>query len=256
MILDQIVKAKKIEVEKCKKMYPLSAVKEGLKNPAPARNFKKAVGEAECAIIAEVKRKSPSKGTIRKKFDPLEISDIYEKGGAAAISVLTDEPFFGGKKEFLTKIKERVCLPVLRKDFIVDPYQVYETKRLGGDAILFITRILQKELRDYIRLAEALDLFPLVEVHSTEDLDLALAAGAEVIGINNRDLSNFETGLQTSLKLASLIPKGKIAVAESGIQSRKDVEILMQAGIRAFLIGETLMKADDIAEKLRELGGR
>ena len=256
MILDEIVKMKKREVEKNKKMYPLSAVKEGLKNTTPARNFKKAIGEGECAIIAEVKRKSPSKGTIRKNFDPLEISDIYEKGGAAAISVLTDEPFFGGKKEFLTKIKGKVRLPVLRKDFIIDPYQVYETKRLGADAVLFITCLLQKELGDYLRLAEALDLFPLVEVHSEEDLDLALAAGAELIGINNRDLNTFEIGLQASLKLAALVPKGKIVIAESGIQSRKDIEILMQSGIHAFLIGETLMKADDIAEKLRELRGR
>ena len=256
MILDQIVKAKKIEVEKSKRMYPLSAVKEGLKNTTPARNFRKALGDGEGAIIAEVKRKSPSKGTIRENFDPLEISDIYEKGGAAAISVLTDEPFFGGKKEFLTKIKEKVSLPVLRKDFIVDPYQVYETKRLGADAILLIARILQKGLGDYIRLAEGLDLFPLVEVHSEGDLNFALAAGAELIGINNRDLNTFETGLQASLKLASLVPQGKIVIAESGIQSRKDIEFLMQSGIHAFLIGETLMKADDIAEKLRELRGR
>ena len=256
MILDQIVKSKKMEVEESKKMYPLSAVKEGLKNITPARNFKKAVAEGKCAVIAEVKRKSPSRGLIRNHFDPLEIADIYEKNGAAAISVLTDEPFFGGSKEFLTKIKEKVRLPVLRKDIILDPYQVYETKRLGADAILFIARLVQKDLAEYIRLAETLDLFPLVEIHSAEDLDWALRAGAELIGINNRDLSTFETGLQTSLKLASLVPKGKIAVAESGIQSREDIEILMQAGIQAFLVGETFMKADDIGEKLRELVGR
>ena len=256
MILDQIVKSKKMEVEESKKMYPLSAVKEGLKNITPARNFKKAVAQGKCAVIAEVKRKSPSRGLIRNHFDPLEIADIYEKNGAAAISVLTDEPFFGGSKEFLTKIKEKVRLPVLRKDIILDPYQVYETKRLGADAILFIARLVQKDLAEYIRLAETLDLFPLVEIHSAEDLDWALRAGAELIGINNRDLSTFETGLQTSLKLASLVPKGKIAVAESGIQSREDIEILMQAGIQAFLVGETLMKADDIGEKLRELVGR
>ena len=256
MILDQIVKSKKMEVEESKKMYPLSGVKEGLKNITPARNFKKAVAQGKCAVIAEVKRKSPSRGLIRNHFDPLEIADIYEKNGAAAISVLTDEPFFGGRKEFLTKIKEKVRLPVLRKDFILDPYQVYETKRLGADAILFIARLVQKDLAEYIRLAETLDLFPLVEIHSAEDLDWALRAGAELIGINNRDLSTFETGLQTSLKLASLVPKGKIAVGESGIQSREDIEILMQAGIQAFLVGETLMKADDIGEKLRELVGR
>jgi len=256
MILDQIVKTKRMEVEESKTLYPLSAVRDGLKNMAPARNFKKALLDRKCAIIAEVKRKSPSRGTIRNDFDPLEIAAIYEKNGAAAVSVLTDEPFFGGKKESLTKIKGKILLPVLRKDFIIDPYQVYETKRLGADAILFIARLLQEELGDYIRLAEALDLISLVEVHSAEDLALALAAGAELIGINNRDLATFETGLETSLKLASLVPRGRIAIAESGIQSRNDIEILLEAGIHAFLIGEALMKADDIAEKLRELRGR
>jgi len=256
MILDQIVKTKRMEVEESKTLYPLSAVREGLKNMAPARNFKKALLDRKCAIIAEVKRKSPSRGTIRNDFDPLEFAAIYEKNGAAAVSVLTDEPFFGGKKESLTKIKGKILLPVLRKDFIIDPYQVYETRRLGADAILFIARLLQEELGDYIRLAEALDLISLVEVHSAEDLALALAAGAELIGINNRDLATFETGLETSLKLASLVPRGRIAIAESGIQSRNDIEILLEAGIHAFLIGEALMKADDIAEKLRELRGR
>jgi indole-3-glycerol phosphate synthase len=256
MILDRIVKSKKMEVEESRNIYPLSAVQEGLKDITPARNFKKALMDAEGAVIAEVKRRSPSKGMIRIDFDPLEIADVYEKNGAAAISVLTDEPFFGGKKEFLTKIKQKVRLPVLRKDFIIDPYQVYETKRLGADAILFIVRLLQNELAEYLRLAERLDLFPLVEVHSAEDLDSALAAGAELIGINNRDLSTFETGRQTSLRLMPLIPKGKIVVAESGIQSRKDIEILMQAGIQAFLVGESLMTAGDIGKKLRELTGR
>lgn len=255
MILDQIAKVKKKEVEESKIQYPLSAVKEGLKNISPARDFKKALLDKKCAIIAEVKRKSPSRGTIRNDFDPLEIAELYEKSGAAAVSVLTDEPFFGGKKEYLTKIKGKIHLPVLRKDFIIDPYQVYETKRLGADAILFIARLLRKDLASYIRLAVSLDLFPLVEVHSEEDLDLALETGAELIGINNRDLATFETGLQTSLKLASIIPKGRIVIAESGIQSRKDVEILMHAGIHAFLVGEALMKADDLSAKLRELKG-
>ena len=255
MILDQIAEAKKKEVKRDQARWPLAAMKAGLRNPPPARNFRKAIEDGRCAIIAEVKRKSPSKGIIRKNFDPLEIAQIYEESGAAAVSVLTDYRFFGGKKEFLTRIKERTRLPILRKDFIIDPYQVYETKCLGGDAILLITRLLGKRLRDYIRLAESLHLFPFVEVHSPEDLDMALAAGADLIGINNRDLMTFATGLQTSLDLAPLIPEGKIVIAESGIHSRKDVEILMAAGIHAFLIGETLMKADDIAAKMKELMG-
>ena len=256
MILDQIVDTKKREVEENKARYPLSAVKEGLKNIAPGRDFQKALADKECAVIAEVKHKSPSRGIIRNDFNPLEIAGVYEKNGAAAVSVLTDEPFFGGRNEFLTKIKGAIGLPVLRKDFIIDPYQVYETKRLGADAILFIARILKNDLKDYIHLARELGLSPLVEIHSPQDLDRSLAAGADLIGINNRDLATFETGLKTSLNLAALIPKGKIVVAESGIRSRKDVETLMQGGIHAFLVGETLMKADDLAKKLKELLGR
>jgi indole-3-glycerol phosphate synthase len=193
---------------------------------------------------------------IRENFDPFEIAGIYEENGAAAISVLTDESFFGGHKNYLSRIKERVSLPLLRKDFIIDPYQVYETKCIGGDAILLITSLLGKELRDYIHLAESIGLFPLVEVHSAEELHIALAAGAEMIGINNRDLKTFETDLKTSLELMPLVPRDRILVGESGIHSRKDIEVLMGAGIRAFLIGETLMKADDIGAKLRELLGR
>jgi indole-3-glycerol phosphate synthase len=256
MILDQIAELKAGEVEEDKKRRPLSIVQEELKNSPPKRDFRKAVTDRDCAIIAEVKRKSPSQGTIRNDFDPLEIAHIYERNGAAAISVLTDEPFFGGRKEFLPRIRERVGLPLLRKDFIIDPYQVYETKLLGGDAILLIARLLGEKLADYIRLAESIHLFPLVEVHSTEDLEIALAAGADLIGINNRDLNTFETGLQISLHLTSLIPKGRSVIAESGIRSRKEIEILMGAGIRAFLIGETLMKSNDIGTKLRELMGR
>jgi indole-3-glycerol phosphate synthase len=256
MILDQIVEAKKKEVAASKEIYPLPAVKEGLKNLPPARDFKKALAGRNCAVIAEVKRKSPSRGILRKDFEPVEIADIYAQNGAAAVSVLTDEFFFGGKNEFLTRVKGKIDIPVLRKDFIIDPYQIYETKRLGADAILLIARLLPGDLAEYIRLAEGIGLSPLVEIHSPEDLDLAVAAGADLIGINNRDLSTFETGIKTSLKLASLMPKGKIIVAESGIQSRKDVETLMQNGIHAFLVGEALMRADEAGKKLRELLGQ
>jgi indole-3-glycerol phosphate synthase len=229
---------------------------EGIENAGPARNFKQALLDKECAIIAEVKRKSPSRGTIRNEFDPLAIAEAYEKNGAAAVSVLTDEAFFGGKKEFVKEIRGKILLPVLRKEFIIDPYQVYETKHLTADAILLLARLLKNELASYVRLAMSLDLFPLVEIHSEEDLDFALATGAELIGVNNRDLATFETDVQTSLKLASLIPKDRIVIAESGIHSRKDVEILMHGGIRAFLVGESLMRADDVGQKLRELTGR
>lgn len=254
MILDQIVEAKKREVKRNQARRPLAAMMADLRN-APARNFRNAITNGGCAIIAEVKRKSPSRGIIREKFEPLEIARTYEENGAAAVSVITDRLFFGGEKEFLTRIKEGTGLPVLRKDFIIDPYQVYETKCLGGDAILLITRLLGDKLKDYIHLAESLRLFPLVEVHSREDLDIAIAAGADLIGINNRNLATFSTGLEPSLSLTALIPKGKVVIAESGIQSRSEIDILMAAGIHAFLVGETLMRAKDMAAKLKELIG-
>lgn len=256
MILNQIAARKKIEVEEEKRRRPVSTLKEILKKTPPARNFKEAISDRGCAIIAEVKQRSPSRGLIRESFDPCEIAGTYETNGAAAISVLTDEPFFGGDKDYLSRIKERVRLPLLRKDFIIDPYQVYETKCLGGDAILLIARLLGKDLEDYIALAESLGMFSLVEVHSREELDVALAAGAEMIGINNRDLRTFATDLKTSLELTPLIPQDRIIVGESGIHSRADIEVLMKAGIRAFLVGETLMSAKDMGAKLRELLGR
>lgn len=256
MILDQIATWKRIEVEEDRKRKPLSALQEALKKTPPARNFREAISTSSCAIIAEVKRKSPSKGLIREKFDPSEVARIYEANGAAAISVLTDEAFFGGHKGYLSQIKENVSLPLLRKDFIIDPYQVYETKCIGGDAILFIAGLLGKELDHYIGLAESLGLFPFVEVHSREELETALAAGAQMIGINNRDLRNFATDLKTCLKLTPLVPKDKILVGESGIQTRADIELLMKTGIRAFLVGEALMRAGDMGAKLRELLGR
>lgn len=253
MILNRIAAGKRIEVEEDKKRRPVSTLKEIIKKSPPVRNFKEAISTRGCAIIAEVKQKSPSRGLIREGFDPCQIAATYEANGAAAISVLTDEPFFGGHKDDLSRIRERVRLPLLRKDFIIDPYQVYETKCLGGDAILLIARLLGKDLEDYIGLAESLGLFPLVEVHSRQDLGVALAAGAEMLGINNRDLDTFATDLKTSFALTPLIPKDKIIVGESGIRSREDIEVLMETGIHAFLVGETLMRANDVGAKLRGL---
>jgi indole-3-glycerol phosphate synthase len=256
LILNQIAACKRIEVEEDKRRRPFSTLMEIIEKIPPARDFKEAISTQECAIIAEVKQKSPSRGLMRESFDPCEIAGAYEAYGATAISVLTDEPFFGGQKEDLSRIREKVRLPLLRKDFIIDPYQVYETKCLGGDAILLIARLLGKDLGDYIGLAESLGLFPLVEIHSREELDMALAAGAVMIGINNRDLMTFDTDLKTSIELTPLIPKGRIVVGESGIHSRADIMVLMEAGIRAFLVGETLMRANDMAAKFGELLGR
>jgi indole-3-glycerol phosphate synthase len=201
-----------------------------------------------------VKSRSPSRGRIREDFDPFKIAAIYQENGAAAVSVLTDEEFFEGDRRYLSGIRKAVDLPLLRKDFIIDPYQIYETRMLGGDALLLIARLLAEEhLREYIRLAESVDLSPLVEVHTREELDKALASGAEIIGINNRDLKTFSTDLGVTLDLAPFIPGDRLVVSESGINTRGDIEILMKAGIHSFLVGEALMRAEDIGGKLREL---
>jgi len=256
MILDKIISVKKEEVAHLKQNRPLRELKAVIRDIPPVRDFRKAISGKECAIIAEVKKGSPSRGILREDFDPVKIASIYERNGAAAVSVLTDKQFFGGNEKYLGDIKNNVRLPLLRKDFIIDPYQVYETRSLHGDALLLIACLLEEEqLREYIHLAESLGLSALIEIHSRKELDKALAAGAAIIGINNRDLKTFSTDLKASLDIAPHIPTDKIIISESGIHGRKDIEMLMKAGIHAFLIGETLMLSDDIGKKLRELLG-
>jgi indole-3-glycerol phosphate synthase len=253
-ILEKIVVAKKEEVARLKSAEPLSELKDKLKDIPQALDFKKAISTLPCSIIAEVKGRSPSKGTLKENLDPFAVAGLYEENGAAAISVLTDEEFFGGSRVYLSGIRKRVSLPLLRKDFIIDPYQIYETPLIGGDALLLIAGILESaRLQDYIGLARSLGLYPLVEVHSLEELEKSLAAGAEIIGINNRDLKTFAVDLKTSGDLAPAVPKDRIVVSESGIRGRADIDFLMKAGIHAFLIGEVLMTAPDIAAKLKEL---
>lgn len=257
MILEEIVEAQKGEVANLKVIRPLVELKEVLRDTPYPRNFREALSSSDCSIIAEVKRRSPSKGTLREDFDPVKIAAIYEESGAAAISVLTERKFFGGDSSYLLGIKKIVDIPLLRKDFIIDPYQIYETRVIGGDALLLIAGIMKEEqLQDFIHLAESLGLSSLTEVHTREELDKALSAGADIIGINNRDLKNFSTDLKTSLELAPSVPGDKIVVSESGIHTRGDIEILMKAGIHCFLIGETLMRASDMGAKLGELLGR
>jgi indole-3-glycerol phosphate synthase len=254
VILDQIVAAKRQEVASLKKTTPLARLQEKVGDLPPARDFQGAISRGSCAIIAEVKRSSPSKGRIREDFDPVQIARIYQEHGAQAVSVLTDAQFFEGNGAYVAAIKKAVTLPVLRKDFVIDPYQIYETRILGADALLLIVALLEQgQLQEYIQLSGQLGLVPLVEVHTKDELTKALAAGAEIIGINNRDLRTFTTDLKQSLELMPLIPKGKIVVTESGITTRKDIELLMKAGVHCFLIGETLMRAEDIGKKLREL---
>jgi indole-3-glycerol phosphate synthase len=257
VILDRIVEVKKREVALAKARTPLAVLERSLSGAPPVRDFREALRRNPCAIIAEIKRASPSKGRLCEDFRPREIAAVYENGGAAAISVLTDETFFEGAGAHLEEVRREAGLPVLRKDFVIDEYQVVEARLLGADAVLLIARILEEErLREYAALAASLGMSALVEVHSGGELDLALRAGAVLVGINNRDLDTFRTDLATTLELAPRVPAGMTVVGESGIQTRDDIERLLDAGVHAFLVGETLMKASDPAAKLKELTGR
>ena len=206
-------------------------------------------------IIAEFKRRSPSKGVIRADADLVEMVQSYEAGGAAAISVLTEEDYFAGSLDDLRNVKAKVSLPVLRKDFVLDEYQVYESAAAGADAILLIVAALNEETLSHLRrLAEdEFGLDALVEVHTSDELKRAAACGARLIGVNNRDLRTFEVSLDTSLSLASQMPSGSVAISESGLHSSNDLQRLHQAGYHGFLIGETLMRADKPGEALRKL---
>lgn len=256
MILNKIIETKKEEVALLKNTTTVSALKNAISALPPCRNFRAAISCKACSIIAEVKCASPSRGRLVEHFDPLQIAKTYEKNGAAAISVLTDEKYFSGHKDYLTQIKREVLLPILRKDFIIDPIQIYETRAIGADAVLLIVRLLGKRLAEFIALSQELGLSPLVEVHTQEELGVALAAGAEIIGINNRNLDTFVTDIHTSRDLKKLIPAGIPVVAESAIKDRADIDYLLAAGINAFLIGEALVIAPDIGKKLRSFLGK
>jgi indole-3-glycerol phosphate synthase len=254
MILDDIVKVKHREVAGRKKSTSPSALESAIEGMPPTRDFRRALAGRNCAIIAEVKRRSPSRGVIQEDFDPVRIAGEYERHGAAAVSVLTDETFFGGSDADLTAIKRAISLPILRKEFIIDPWQIHETRAIGADALLLIAAILgENQLRAYRELAASMGLASLVEVHDRRELETALSAGSEIIGINNRDLKTFTTDIRTSLALAPLVPADRTVVSESGIHSRTQIEILLQAGVHAFLIGEALVTAPDRGEKFREL---
>lgn len=261
MILDKILQTKKEEVAVAKLRQPLEKMRAriGELEDQPrgfARSLRYMRDSGGIALIAEVKKASPSKGIIREDFDPVDIAEIYENGGATCLSVLTDEQYFSGHLRYLNLIREQVSLPLLRKDFIIDPYQVYEARVAGADAILLIAAALgDGELRDLALLAKELRLDTLLEVHDGEELDRALELPVDLIGINNRDLKTFKTDLAVTERLAARIPVEQMAVAESGIHSREDVERLQQAGAGAFLIGESLMREDDIIGKMSLLLG-
>ena len=251
-ILDEIVAHKRAEVARKKER----ARKFELNGLHPTRDFEQSLKADGISLIAEVKRCSPSKGAIRKNADPGHLARIYEKNGAAAISVLTDERFFCGKDEFVNMVKVKTKLPVLRKEFILDEYQIYESRMLGADAILLIASILNRtQLSSFLTLAHELDLACLVEAHSETDVEKALRAGARIIGINNRDLETLKVDITTSLRLRKRIPPGIVTVGESGIGTREDMKKMEKAGFEAVLVGESVMSAPDIALKIKELLG-
>jgi indole-3-glycerol phosphate synthase len=256
MILDDIVKNKIEELAETKRKAPLEEVKKKAVLQPEALNFAECLKTDRVSIIAEVKKASPSLGVIRKVFNPVEIAKIYAANGASAISVLTETKYFTGSLEYVSRIKKatHASIPILRKDFIIEPYQVYESRAAGADAILLITAILKaSRLRELIHLAHELGLQCLVETHSEPEILVALDSGARIIGINNRDLSTFTVDINTTLRLSQMVPKGCLAVSESGIRTRQDIEILRRHGVKAVLIGERLMSAPDIAVALREL---
>lgn len=255
MILDQIITTRKKSIEKLKASNTLGDfIKQIETNTYTGISFKAAIDEG-FNIIAEVKKASPSKGLICPEFDYIQIAKEYESGGAAAISVLTEPDYFLGDNAYLTEIKEAVKRPLLRKDFIVDEWQIYEAKAIGADAILLIVAALnQKELLHLLKVAQSLGLDVLVETHDEEEVKRALEAEARIIGVNNRNLKTFEVSLEVSERLRELVPKDKVFVAESGIHTQEDMRRLKKLGVNAVLIGESIVKAADRIAKLKELG--
>jgi len=219
------------------------------------RDFKSALSSPDRTdLIAEIKFASPSAGVIRKKSDPLGIGRMYDEAGAAAISLLTDEKFFGGNLNNLPPLKKAVSLPVLRKDFIIDAIQIKESLVFGADAILLIVRILSKQqLKELLSAADESGLAVLTEIHDGADLETAIDCGAEIIGINNRDLDTFEVSIKTTLELAPLVPEDRVIVSESGILSSKDIRMVKKSGVQAVLVGTSIMKSADPSKKVREL---
>jgi len=257
MILNQIVADNLLELEARKRSFPLAELRRVALEQSPPLDFASALGGEGVQLIAEVKKASPSKGIIRYDFNPVEVAQIYASNGASAISVLTETRYFQGSLNHLKDIRDALGnkrLPLLRKDFICDPYQVYESRAYGADSLLLIVAILTPEkLKELLWLSHELNMSCLVEVHDEAELEIALRSGARIIGINNRDLTTFTVDLTTTERLRPLIPQDRIVVSESGIKDRSDIEKLRQWSVDAFLIGESLMSAPDIAARMKEL---
>jgi indole-3-glycerol phosphate synthase len=262
-ILDEILEHKRREVDAARRGGASERMARDARAASePTRGFRAALAHGEPPrIIAEVKRRSPSRGEIRPDFEPVDCARAYVEAGAAAISVLTDERYFGGHLDYLEKIRAAVDVPLLRKDFVVDAFQIDEARLRGADAVLLIVSAFvgadgAERLAGLHRHARGLGLDVLVEVHDEAELDVAAAVGADLIGVNNRDLKTFEVDLATTERLAARMPEGVVLVAESGIFTPEDVSRLEQAGADAFLVGESLMRQPDIADALRRLRRR
>jgi indole-3-glycerol phosphate synthase len=254
-MLNEILRNKRYEVAEAKRRVPYNTLPRPSDLP-PTRSLREALlsPDGGLRIIAEIKKASPSRGVIRTDFDPLWLAGTYASHGAAALSVLTDARYFQGRLDDIERIRQRVPLPILRKDFIIDRYQVRESRARKADAVLLIVGVLARaELRDLYGEAQEAGLSVLVEVHTEEELDAAIDLDAEIIGINNRDLHTFEVSLETTKRLAPKIPLGRIGVCESGLFTRGDLQEVARSGIRCFLIGEALMKAQDPGARLAEL---
>lgn len=258
-LLTQIVENKKIELREDRLKLPLTEIKARLRDVASVRNFSEAISVPKgksLNLIAEIKKRSPLKGTLIEELKVTTLSKKYEEGGAAAISVITEKKFFEGSPEYISLAKGASNLPVLRKDFLIDEYHIYEARYLGADALLLIAAILEPTvLSDFIALTSELGMSSLVEVHSEKELEKALKAEANIIGINNRNLRTFKVDVNTTFRIMKEIPDGKIVVSESGIYSRDDITRLADAGVHAALVGEAIITSGNVVKKIKELIG-
>ncbi len=260
MILDKIVEQKKIQLKEEMSRMSIEGWKQRIKRPGmhSTQSFFNALKKNDdISIIAEVKKASPSKGIIKEDFDPMMIAKEYSEAKVQAMSVLTEKNFFLGDDDYLVRIRQTYPTPILRKDFIIDLWQVYQSRCLGADAILLITSLLSdEELKKFQVVSGILGMQCLVEVHNKEELDRALESGAQIIGINNRDLNTFNVDIKTTEKLMNYIPNDRVVVSESGIKDYNDIKYLKELGVDAVLIGETFMRATSIKEKIDELRGK
>lgn len=259
MILDQLADAARRRVAREKEIVSLEKLKQQAfalaeQEKQEERPLEKILKCPGIHLICEVKRASPSKGILAEQFPYLEIAKEYEKGGADCISVLTEPEYFLGSDEYFREIRKQVEIPMLRKDFTIDEYQIYQAKEMGADCILLICALLSEEvLCSYLRLCDTLHLSALVETHKEEEVKLALSAGARILGVNNRDLKTFEVDLETSRRLREMVPKDILFIAESGIQSKKEIQMLTELGVNGVLIGEMLMRCEDKRFAIQEL---